>query len=264
MNTRTYRTATAIPDVIADPATLAPDAVRCLWVRPVEGRYLPTVVFNDGTDCPLACAMDALQARQFCQRISAVLDWPVMDHRPKDIGPEVAAERIWATMPPEFKAQIDGETRINMEGAGYMMADMCREYRLPLGVAIHRCTERIGTFIHDMVSQGAMSEQDGKENARLAAKGAFSRLDEIYAGEDRGPDLATVAPHRLGVMLADYHQSKNSSDDQFQHGLTAALTIAMTVWTGKGESEPVAKATADVTMDAAIRHWFCLTGRAVG
>ncbi|WP_342627196.1 hypothetical protein AAC691_12970 [Nguyenibacter vanlangensis] len=235
-----------------------------LWARPIEGRYLHTVIFNDGTDCPLACAMDALQASQFCQRISAVHDWPVMDHRPKDIGPEVAAEKIWATMPPEYKVQIDGETRVNMAGAGYIMADMCREYRLPLGVAVHRIAERIVTFIDAMVSQGVMSEQDGNENARLAAKGAFSRLDEIYASEDHGPDLATVTPHRLGVMLADYHQSKNSSDDQFQHGLTAAVTIAMTAWTGKGESESVAKARADVTMDAAIRHWFRLTGRAVG
>ncbi|CAP57545.1 hypothetical protein [Gluconacetobacter diazotrophicus] len=263
MTNQPYRTANAIPGIVADPAALAPDAVRCLWARPIDGRFLPSVIFRDGTDCPLACAMDELHARQFCQRISAIHDWPVMDHRPKDIGPEVAAEKIWATMPPEYKTRIDDQTCVNMEGIGFMMADMCREYRLPLGVAIHRITERVGSFIAAMVDQGAMTDEDGKENARRAAEGAFARLNEIYAGEGRGPDLATVTPDTLGVMLADYHQSKSSSDDQFQHGMIAALTIALTVWTGRGESEPVAKARADVTMDAAIRHWFRLKGKAV-
>ena len=55
-----YTTASAVPGIIADPATLDPQAVRCLWMRPVldkdsQAAFLPSVVFQDGPDWPLAC-----------------------------------------------------------------------------------------------------------------------------------------------------------------------------------------------------------------
>jgi len=261
--TKQHRSAKTLADVMADPATLAPDAVRCLWVRPVEGRFLPTVIFRDGTDCPLACAMDELAATQFCQRVAAQFDWPVMDHRPRDIGPEVAAEKIWATMPAGYKAQIGGETCVNMPGIGFMMADMCREYGLPLGIAIHRVTERIGSFITAMVEQGVMTDEAGRDNAQAATEGAFARLHEIYPGEDEGPDITGIGPDRLGIVLADYHISLGSDDARFQHGLAAALTTALDVWTSEGVSKAAAQSRADVAMDAALRQWFRLTGRTV-
>jgi len=261
--TASYNSAKSIPDALVNPKSLASDAVRCLWVRPIEGRFRPTVVFKDGTDCPLSCAMNELDARRFCQRISAEHDWPVMDHRPKNIGPEVSAEKSWAAIPAAYKTQIAGEACVNMQGIGFMMADMCREYGLPLGVAIHRVTERIASFITTMVAQGAMTDEAGKENTLAATEGAFTRLHEIYAGEDEGPELLGLDPRRLGVALADYHASLSSDDARFLHGLTAALTTALDVWTGEGVPVAKAKADADVAIDSAILHWLRLTGRTV-
>jgi len=263
MSTPLYRTANAVPGAVADPATLATEAVRCLWVRRIETRYLPTVIFKDGTDCPLACQMDEIAARQFCQRVSAVHDWPVMDHRPKDLGRHVTAEQSWARIPPEFKTEINGETCVSMRGTGYMLADTCREFGLPLGVAIHRVTERIGSFIAAMVDQGVMTEQAGRESAKEASEGAFARLQEIYPGEDGNTNPFGETPERLGVMLADYHASLGSDDSRFQHGLGMAMTAADEVWKGEGVRKDVVDARTMLAVDAAIRHWFRLTGRAV-
>lgn len=256
-----YRTARAIPGAVADPAQLAPDAVRAIWMQPEGSRFLPSVIFTDGTDAPLACAMDVLPARQFCQRIAAAHDWPVVDDRPTWTGPEIAAEQRFDALPAKFKVQEAGETLVSMEGVGHLAADMCREYRLPLGLAIHRVSERIGSLIADAIEAGAMTEEGGRKALDEATTGARDRLAQLYIGEGEGPDAARITPAALGTALADYHHGKGSTDAQFQHGLGAAMEAAFGVWTKAGATDAVKKARGDAAIDAALGRWFRLTGK---
>ncbi|GBQ17758.1 hypothetical protein [Acetobacter cibinongensis] len=263
-----YTTASAIPGIIADPATLAPQAVRCLWMRPVldkdnQAAFLPSVVFKDGTDCPLACEMSDLHGRQFCQRLSAIYDWPVKDGRVLEGNAEVAADRAYAALDEGDRMEKDGQGWVNVPGMGRAAAILAHEAGLPLGIAIEGVTGRLAMLFAKMREQTAMQPQDVKKHLRAATEAACAKLTELYAGEQRGPGASEVTPERLGVIVADYHSAKGSTDEIFQRGLTAALEAGTEAWTEQKSSPAEIEQKTGAVLDAGIRHWFRLTGRKV-
>ncbi|MFT8655895.1 MAG: hypothetical protein ABF785_04295 [Acetobacter papayae] len=261
-----YTTASAIPDIIADPAMLAPQSVRCLWMRPVlnkdsKAAFLPSVVFTDGTDCPLACEMNDLHARQFCQRLAAIHDWPVKDGRVLEGNAEVVADRVFAALDDGDRMEMDGEGWVNVPGMGRMAAIFAHEAGLPLGVAVEGITHKLARMFADIEAQGAMPPHDIKKNLRAATEAACAKLAELYGSEVRGPGAGSLSPAQFGILIADYHHSKGSTDELFQRGLTAALEAGAEAWRAAGESENEMDQKTDAVLDASLRHWFRLTGR---
>lgn len=263
-----YTTASAVPGIIADPATLDPQAVRCLWMRPVldkdsKAAFLPSVVFKDGTDCPLACEMNDLHARQFCQRLSAIYDWPVKDGRVLEASAEVAADRAYASLDEGDRMEKDGQGWVNVPGMGRMAAILAHDAGLPLGVAIEGVTGKLALLFARMGEQTAMQPHVVKKNLRAATEAACAKLTELYADEQRGPGASEISPERLGVIVADYHHAKGSTDELFQKGLTAALEAGTEAWTEQKSSPAEIELKTGAVLDAGIRHWFRLTGRKV-
>lgn len=260
-----YTTASAVPGIIADPATLDPQAVRCLWMRPVldknsKAAFLPSVVFKDGTDCPLACEMNDLHARQFCQRLSAIYDWPVKDGRVLEASAEVAADRAYASLDEGDRMEKDGQGWVSMLGMGRMAAILAHDAGLPFGVAIEGVTGKLALLFAKMEEQTAMQPHVVKKNLRAATEAACAKLTELYADEQRGPSASEVTPERLGVMVADYHHAKGSSDETFQKGLTAALEAGTDAWQKQRNSTTEIKLKTAAVLDTGILHWFRLTG----
>ncbi|MCH4025235.1 MAG: hypothetical protein LKH76_10150 [Acetobacter fabarum] len=263
-----YTTASAIPGIIADPATLAPQSVRCLWMRPVLNKdsmaaFLPSVVFTDGTDCPLACEMNDLHARQFCQRLAAIHDWPVKDGRVLEGSAEVAADRVFASLDEGDRMEMDGKGWVNIPGMGRMAAIFAHEAGLPLGVAVEGITHKLARMFADIEAKGAMPPHDVKKNMRAATEAACAKLAELYGDETQGPGAGSLSPAQFGILVADYHYSKGSTDELFQRGLTAALEAGAEAWRAQGEGEDEMDQKTDLMLDASLRHWFRLTGRAV-
>ncbi|MFT9026581.1 hypothetical protein [Acetobacter indonesiensis] len=261
-----YTTASAVPGIIADPATLDPQAVRCLWMRPVLDRnskaaFLPFVVFKDGTDCPLACEMSDLHARQFCQCLSAIYDWPVKDGRVLEGNAEVAAERAYASLDEGDRMEKDGQGWVNVPGMGRMAAILAHDAGLPLGVTIEGVTGKLALLFAKMAEQTAMQPHVVKKNLRAATEAACAKLTELYADEQRGPGASEISPERLGVMVADYHHMKGSTDELFQKGLTAALEAGTDAWKEQKNSAAEIDKKTMAVLDAGTTHWFRLTGR---
>ncbi|PYD61383.1 hypothetical protein CFR72_14525, partial [Gluconacetobacter entanii] len=194
-----YATARAVPTVMADPTTLDPKAVRCLWTRPVpagmgDATYLPSVVFVDGTECPLACAMDGLAARQFCQKIAAVHDWPVKDGRALDESREVAQARIMASLDDNDRKTVDGVGMVNMPGTGRIAAMFAHDAGLPYGFAVEAVTRRLTALFRQMVIPG----QDTDEHRQAAMDAATDKMAELYRGEKPQPGLSELGTHGAG------------------------------------------------------------------
>lgn len=261
-----YATAGHIPSVMADPATLDPHAVRCLWVRPVLDRngapaFLPSVVFEDGTDCPLTCEMDGLHARQVCQRIAAAFDWPVRDHRPTEDSGKAQAMRVMASLPEGDRTVIDGQGMVSAAGVGRTAALLAHEAGLPFGMAIEHVTSRIAHVMALAEGSGAQPHIIRKAVCE-ATEAAIEKLNELYRGQERGAGITGITPEQLGVMVADYHKARGSDDDLFQRGLAAAMEAAGDVWERDAElSEGTRSALSERLLDASLRHWFRLTGR---
>ncbi|MFW6683542.1 hypothetical protein [Komagataeibacter intermedius] len=259
-----YATARAVPTVMADPTTLDPKAVRCLWTRPVpagmgDATYLPSVVFVDGTECPLACAMDGLAARQFCQKIAAVHDWPVKDGRALDESREVAQARIMASLDDNDRKTVDGVGMVNMPGTGRIAAMFAHDAGLPYGFAMEAVTRRLTALFRQMVIPG----QDTDEHRQAAMDAATDKMAELYRGEKPQPGLSELGTHGAGVVIADYCHDRNRTDDDYQRALTATLEALGDLWTERGIGEVERNRMTDEVMDTSLRRWFALTGRVV-
>ena len=263
-----YTTASAIPGIIADPSTLDPHSVRCLWMRPVLNKssaaaFLPSVVFTDGTDCPLACEMNDLHARQFCQRLASIHDWPVKDGRVLEGSAEVAADRAFASLDDGDRIEKDGVGLVNTPGIGRLAAILAHDAGLPFGVALEGITGRLTCLFNEMKQQKAMQPHIVKKELRTAMEAACEKLAELYGDETQGPGAGSLSPDQFGILVADYHHSKGSTDELFQRGLTAALEVGTETWRAKGDSENEIEQKTGMMIDASLRHWFRLTGRNV-
>lgn len=263
-----YTTSSAIPGAIAEAGTLDPQAVRCVWVRPVLGKnckaaFLPSVVFKDGTDCPLACEMNDLHARQFCQRLAAIYDWPVREGRILEGSAEFAAERAYAALDDGDRAEKDGQGLVNIPGMGRLAAILAHDAGLPFGVAMEGVTRKLALLFAKIEEQGDMQPHEIKRNLHSATEAACAKLSELYQGETPNAGASTMTPEKLGVVVADYHHTKGSTDELFQSGLAAALTAGADAWKEQNDSTAEIERKTMMVLDASITHWFRLTGRKV-
>lgn len=264
MTRRLYRTASEIPSVMADPATLDPHAVRCLWARPVLDRnnapaFMPVVVFEDDTDCPLACEMDSLHARQTCQRIGAAYDWPVRDHRPTDsVGDGKAqAMRLMASLPDNEVTIIDGQRMVSTTGAAEVASRMAYDNGVPYGIASEHSTTRFRNLLTDMCRKSEIQPHKINGIVSHAVETLTARLADLYKGERPEPQITGSTPEQLGEAVADYGRRRGFDDMEFREALAVSMSATDEIWRDKDSlTQEQADAMNRKLMDAGLKRWL--------
>lgn len=262
MSRRPYRTASEIPSVMADPATLDPHAVRCLWARPVLDRnaapaFMPSVVFEDGTDCPLACEMDSLHARQTCQRIAAAYDWPVRDHRPTENDGKAQAMRLMSSLPDNEVAIIEGQRMVSLTGVAEVASRMAYDNGVPHGIAYEHSTSRLKSILEDMCRQSDLQPHKATKVVRDGMEALTARLADLYKNETPEPKITGSTPEQLGEAVADYGRRRGFDDAEFREALAVSMSAADEVWRSAGNMPPEKVEAMDRDMmDAALMRWL--------
>lgn len=264
MARRLYRTASEIPSVMADPATLDPHAVRCLWARPVLDRnnapaFMPVVVFEDDTDCPLACEMDSLHARQTCQRIGAAYDWPVRDHRPTDsVGDGKAqAMLLMASLPDNEVTIIDEQRMVSMTGAAEVAARLSYDNGVPYGIASEHSTTRLKSILADICKQSEAQPHVALKATREATETLTARLADLYKGKKPEPQITGSTPEQLGEAVADYGKRRGFDDMEFREALAVSMSATDEIWRDKDNlTQEQADAMNRRLMDAGLKRWL--------
>ncbi|AQS84711.1 MAG: hypothetical protein ABF876_03360 [Acetobacter aceti] len=182
-----YYTASDIASLFADPLLLAPDAVRCLWVRPVShvrGDYVPTVIFRDGTHHPLSSSQVEMEARRVCLRLGVAHDWPVWDARLTKIGYPIGIAESLRTLQVEDHLAVDGQTCLTMPGLGRLLANIAHGEGRFLGESVSKITHQIVLFFDLAKMQTVLTGIALEEAMQATINAGFERLCALYPDED--------------------------------------------------------------------------------
>ncbi|MCH4090453.1 hypothetical protein [Acetobacter sp.] len=181
-----YHTASEIASPFADPTLLAPDAVRCLWVRPVSDdpkSHVPTVIFRDGTHHPLSPCLNEMDARRACLKVGMVYDWPVWDKRQTGIGSFLETEKNFHTLPAEDRLVVDGQYCLTMQGLGRLLANIAHAEERPLGEAVSKVTHQIVRFFDMVKEQTSLAGVDMEDAMQSTINTGFEQLCVLYPDE---------------------------------------------------------------------------------
>lgn len=211
-----YHTASEIASPFADPTLLAPEAVKCLWVRPVsddQKNHVPTVIFQDGTHHPLAPCLNEMDARRTCLKIGTAHDWPVWDKRLTGTGSFLDTEKNLYTLSSEDRLVVDGQYCLTMQGLGRLLANIAHAEEWPLGEAVSKITDQIVRFF-DMVKEQTSLAGAGMEDAMQSTIDAgFEQLCALYPDdsedsegayqEEQKTPLQTVPDDAVLILVTD-------------------------------------------------------------
>ena len=182
MSTVRYTTAASITDRFVNPAYLAPEAVRYLLVRPLPRHgsgvslFLAEVVFHDGTMHPIAPPGDRLDIHRYCQRLSALYDWPVHD------GLSAGAPYPSTTGEIVALPLLNQGEREAMRLIGHGIADELHAGSVPFAQAIDQAKDQLAAFVALSVVEGGLERDAAREAAVEALNAAVERLARLESG----------------------------------------------------------------------------------
>ncbi|BCI68944.1 hypothetical protein [Acetobacter aceti] len=172
-----HKASTLIVGRFVDPAELAPDAVRALLVCPLptngeDGKPLfqAQVIFHDGMMHPLAAPDNNLDVRSYCQRLSALYDWPVHDGLPVSEHYPRGKDEITAS------PQLNQNERKAMQLIGEKIADQLEASNIPFSQAVDQARDQLAAFVAFSVVEGGLDREAAKEAALEALNATVQKL----------------------------------------------------------------------------------------